>query len=60
MTGFPKIARLMENIPKRRNILYSVAKRAIQGDPLLPLTQKQNAKNQHWQSLSKVSQKNNG
>ena len=33
------------NIPKRRNVLYSVAKRAIQGEPLLlPLTQKQNAK----------------
>ncbi len=32
------------NIPKRRNILYSVAKRAIVGEPLLPLTQKQNTK----------------
>lgn len=32
------------NIPKRRNVLYSVARRAVDGDPILPLTQKQNGK----------------
>lgn len=32
------------NIPKRRYVLYSVARRAIDGDPILPLTQKQSGK----------------
>ena len=32
------------NIPKRRHVIYSVARRAVDGDPILPLTQKQNAK----------------
>ena len=29
------------NIPKRRNVIYSVARRAVEGDPILPLTQTQ-------------------
>ena len=32
------------NIPKRRHVIYSVARRAVDGDPILPLTQKQNGK----------------
>lgn len=32
------------NIPKRRNILYSVARRAIENDPILPLKEKQSTK----------------
>ena len=32
------------NIPKRRHVIYSVARRAVDGDPILPLTQKQTEK----------------
>ena len=32
------------NIPKRRHVIYSVAKRALEGDPILPLTEKQQGK----------------
>lgn len=32
------------NIPKRRHVIYSVARRAVDGDPILPLTQKQKEK----------------
>ena len=32
------------NIPKRRHVIYSVARRAVDGNPILPLTQKQKEK----------------
>ena len=32
------------NIPKRRHVIYSVARCAVDGDPILPLTQKQKEK----------------